>query len=245
MRLDKFLTACGVCSRKDAARLAARGAITVNGVPVKRTDTSLSPETDTVCLNGTPIVYEEFVYVMLNKPEGYVSATEDGAFPVVTSLLSEQLQRRGLFPAGRLDKDTVGFMLLTDDGALAHLLLSPKRHVEKAYAFTLSLPLKEGAEERFLAGIPLKDGVTQSARLTLAKDRLSGEIVLTEGRYHQIKRMMQYEGSEVVFLERLSFGGLSLDPALSRGEWRRLTQEEIEALRQAALCSRQSNNVTQ
>ena len=139
----------------------------------------------------------------------------------------------GLFPAGRLDKDTVGFMLLTDDGALAHALLSPKRHVEKEYAFTLSLPLKEGAEERFLAGIPLKEGITKSARLTLSADRLSGKIVLTEGRYHQIKRMMQYEGSEVVFLERLSFGGLTLDPTLKRGEWRALTKEEIEALRKA------------
>ena len=233
MRLDKFLTTLGVCSRKDAARLASRGAITVNGAVVKRADISLSPEKDEVCLNGVPLIYEEFVYVMLNKPEGYISATEDGAFPVVTSLLSESLQRRGLFPAGRLDKDTVGFMLLTDDGALAHALLSPKRHVEKEYAFTLSLPLKEGAEDRFLAGIPLKEGITKSARLTLSADRLSGKIVLTEGRYHQIKRMMQYEGSEVVFLERLSFGGLTLDPTLKRGEWRALTKEEIEALREA------------
>lgn len=233
MRLDKFLSSSGICSRKDAARLASRGAITVNGAVVKRVDVSLSPEVDVVCLHGERIVYEEFVYVMLNKPEGYVSATEDGAFPVVTSLLSETLQRRGLFPAGRLDKDTVGFMLLTDDGALAHALLSPKHHVEKAYAFTLSLPLKEGAEERFLSGIPLKEGLTKSARLSLSEDRLSGEIVLTEGRYHQIKRMMQYEGSEVVFLERLSFGGLTLDPSLARGEWRPLTKEEIETLRQA------------
>ena len=234
MRLDKFLTGCGVCSRKDAARLASRGALTVNGVAVKRADAAISPETDTVCVNGEPVCYEPFVYVMLNKPAGYISATEDGNFPVVTSLLPEQLQRRGLFPAGRLDKDTLGFMLLTDDGALAHLLLSPKRHVEKVYAFSLSLPLKAGAEARFLSGIPLKEGVTKSARLTLSADRLSGEIVLTEGRYHQIKRMMQHEGSEVIYLERLSFGGLALDPTLARGEWRRLTEEEINTLRQAA-----------
>ena len=234
MRLDKMLSECGVASRSEAAKAARGGKITVNGVPVKKADVAVDPERDAVVYGGVSVRYRKYVYVMLNKPAGYISATEDGNFPVVTSLLPEQLQRRGLFPAGRLDKDTLGFMLLTDDGALAHLLLSPKRHVEKAYAFSLSLPLKAGAEARFLSGIPLKEGVTKSARLTLSADRLSGEIVLTEGRYHQIKRMMQHEGSEVIYLERLSFGGLALDPTLARGEWRRLTEEEINTLRQAA-----------
>ncbi|MBP3437198.1 MAG: rRNA pseudouridine synthase [Clostridia bacterium] len=233
MRLDKFLSSSGICSRKEAIKLTLKGALTVNGKTVKRSDVAISPECDTVCLNGEPIRYEEFVYIMLNKPEGYISATEDGNLPVVTSLLSEALQRRGVFPCGRLDKDTVGLMILTDDGALSHALLSPKRHVAKIYGFTLSSPLPKGAEKRFAQGVPLKDGICKSARLCLSEDRLSGEIVLTEGKYHQIKRMMQTEGSEVVFLERRAFGGIPLDTALGRGEWRPLTQEEVTILKNA------------
>jgi len=233
MRLDKFFSELGLLSRRETAKAVARGEITVNGVCVARADAKVDEEKDEIFLHGKRIVFSRFVYIMLNKPMGYISATEDGNAPVVTSLLPEDIRRRGVFPCGRLDRDTVGFMLLTDDGALAHLLLSPKRHVAKRYGFTLSLPLARGAEERFAAGILLGDELCKSAVLTLDETRTAGEIVLTEGKYHQIKRMMQKEGSEVVTLERLSFADIPLDASLARGEWRYLTEQEILHLRDA------------
>lgn len=234
MRLDKFFSELGLLSRREVARAVSRGEISVNGIPVKRADVKLNEQTDRVTLRGEPIVYQKFVYMMLNKPSGYVSATEDGRLPVVTELFPETLRRRGIFPCGRLDKDTLGLMLVTDDGALSHLLLSPKRHVAKVYAFSLDAPLPLGAEERFAAGVALGDEICRPSRVTLSADRRQGEILLVEGKYHQIKRMMQTEGCTVTYLERLRFGGLSLDPALARGEWRYLTDEEIALLRAAA-----------
>lgn len=233
MRLDKFFSECGLLSRRDCAKAASRGEITVNGTPALRADQKIDEGKDEICLRGERVFFSRFVYIMLNKPEGYISATEDGNLPVVTSLLPEQIQRRGVFPCGRLDRDTVGFMLLTDDGALSHLLLSPKRHVAKRYGFTLSRPLADGAEERFAAGVMLSEGLCKSAALTLSSDRLSGEIVLVEGKYHQIKRMMHTEGSEVLTLKRLSFADIPLDPALARGEWRYLSEGEIARLHSA------------
>jgi 16S rRNA pseudouridine516 synthase len=233
MRLDKFFSDAGLLSRRETAKAVARGEIAVNGKPAGRADRKVDEEADEITLRGERVKFSKYVYIMLNKPSGYISATEDGNAPVVTSLLPESIQRRGVFPCGRLDRDTVGFMLLTDDGALSHLLLSPKRHVAKRYAFTLSLPLAPGAEERFRAGIMLGNEACKSADLTLSPDRRAGEIVLTEGKYHQIKRMMQKEGSEVLTLERLSFAGISLDKSLARGAWRYLSDAEIQMLREA------------
>lgn len=233
MRLDKFMSDLGILSRKDTARAVARGEIAVNGVPAKRADSKISEEADTVTYKGERLFFSRFVYVMLHKPQGYISATEDGNAPVVTSLLPEMLQRRGLFPSGRLDKDTTGFMLLTDDGALSHLLLSPKRHVAKEYAFTLDKPLPKDAEKRFLAGVKLGEELCKSASLSLMPSRTEGKITLTEGKYHQIKRMMLTEGATVLTLKRLSFGGIPLDSALKEGEWRYLSEEEISLLRHA------------
>ena len=233
MRLDKFMSEAGLLSRKETAKAVVRGEITVNGLPVKKADVKVNEETDVIVYRGERVAYRPFVYVMLNKPEGYISATEDGHAPVVTELLDEVLQRRGLFPCGRLDKDTTGFLLLTDDGELAHLLLSPKRHVAKTYAFTLDKPLPHGAEERFLSGVPLKDEVCKPAALTLSDARDAGEIVLTEGKYHQIKRMMLTEGSAVVTLRRTSFAGIPLDESLSPGSWRYLSEQELTLLKEA------------
>lgn len=233
MRLDKFMSEAGILSRKETAKAASRGEITVNGQPVKKADVKVDEEKDTVAYKGAVIPYHSFVYVMLNKPKGYISATEDGHAPVVTELLDETLQKRGLFPCGRLDKDTTGFMLLTDDGVLAHLLLSPKRHVAKTYAFSLDKPLPQGAEEAFAAGVTIGDELCKPAALTLADDRRSGEIVLVEGKYHQIKRMMLTFGSTVVSLSRLTFAGIPLDGGLARGRWRYLTDSEITLLREA------------
>ena len=165
---------------------------------------------------------------MLNKPTGYVSATEDTRLPYVTELLSDELQRMELFPVGRLDRDTVGMMILTNNGKLAHSLLTPKRHVTKEYYFKAAEPLKEGAEELFSRGIVLADGYEcKSAALRSDADRMGGVITLTEGKYHQIKRMVASLDNAVVFLERISFAGIPLDRSLARGEWRMLTKEEI------------------
>jgi len=228
MRLDKFISECGIASRKETALAAKRGLLLVDGVPVKDASKHINPELQTVTFMGRDIEYRRFTYVMLNKPEGYVSATEDSHLPVVTELLPDELRKRELFPVGRLDRDTVGLMILTNNGPLAHTLLSPKRHVEKEYRFECAEPLPEGAEEKFHSGITLADGYEcKSAGLSLDESRKSGIITLTEGKYHQIKRMIASFSNRVTYLERISFGGISLDAALSRGEWRYLTDAEV------------------
>ena len=231
MRIDKFLSDMGIASRRETAKAAKAGQITVDGVAARDPAKHIDPERCRIFYQGREIAYRKYVYVMLNKPEGYVSATEDSRLPVVTELLSEELRRMELFPVGRLDRDTVGLMILTNNGGLAHALLSPKRHVEKTYFFRAAEPLRDGAEEKFRDGVTLADGYEcKSAELSLSEDRLSGQIVLTEGKYHQIKRMIASEENRVTFLERTSFGGIDLDRSLSRGEWRYLTDEETALL---------------
>lgn len=235
MRIDKFISELGIASRKEAAAAAKRGAVTVNGVTVKDISAHINPETDSVFYLGRELKYEKFVYVMLNKPEGYVSATEDSKLPVVTELLPPELRKRDLFPVGRLDRDTVGLMILTNDGKLAHTVLSPKRHVEKKYRFSCAEPLVQGAEERFLQGVTLADGYEcKRAELYADDDRLGGVISLVEGKYHQIKRMIASLGNRVTYLERIEFAGIALDKALRRGEFRELSDEEIKLLRSKA-----------
>ena len=230
MRIDKFLSECGVATRREAQAAAKRGMITVSGVTVKDTSRHINPECDEVIYNGRKIEYRRFTYIMLNKPEGYVSATEDAKLPAVTELLSPELQKMGLFPVGRLDRDTVGLMILTNNGPLAHALLAPRRHVEKVYYFKCAAPLISSAEERFLECVTLADGYEcKSAKLVADADRLGGFITLTEGKYHQIKRMLAAIDNRVTFLERVCFGGVRLDGSLSRGEYRYLSPEE-EAL---------------
>ena len=230
MRIDKFLSECGVATRREAQAAGKRGQISVSGAVVKDVSRHIDPELDEVVYNGRRIEYRRFTYVMLNKPEGYVSATEDSKLPVVTELLSPELQRMGLFPVGRLDRDTVGLMILTNNGSLAHAVLSPRRHVEKVYYFKCAAPLDSAAEEIFLESITLKDGYEcKSAKLLADGDRLGGFITLTEGKYHQIKRMLAAINNRVTFLERVRFGGIALDGSLARGEYRLLTKDE-EAL---------------
>ena len=227
MRIDKYISELGIASRKEASLAARRGGVLVNGAPVKDLSAHIDPERDTVTYLGRVLNYREFVYVMLNKPEEYVSATEDSRLPVVTELLPEELQKRELFPVGRLDRDTVGMMILTNNGKLAHTLLSPKHHVEKEYFFRSAEPLPEGAEGRFEHGITLADGYEcKEAGLSLEPDRSSGVITLTEGKYHQIKRMVASFDNAVTYLERISFAGIPLDRSLARGEWRYLTPDE-------------------
>ena len=235
MRIDKFLSECGVASRKEAARAAKSGLVKVDGVPKKDLSEHIDPERQAVSYAGRIIEYRRFTYVMLNKPEGYVSATDDKSLPFVTELLSPELRKMELVPVGRLDRDTVGLMILTNNGTLAHAVLSPKRHVTKVYRFSAAEPLAQNAEELFASGITLADGYEcKSAILDADSDRMGGTIVLTEGKYHQIKRMVAATGNRVTSLERISFAGIPLDGALKRGEYRFLSDEEIGILERAA-----------
>ena len=233
MRLDKLLSECGIASRKESARAAKAGQITVNGIPAAKADMQVDPATDEITFCGRAVKWREFVYVMLNKPDGYVSATEDArGEQVVTSLLPEEYQRMGLFPCGRLDKHTLGLMLLTNDGQLSHRLLSPKRHVSKTYAFRVKFPLSEADVSALESGVDIGGYLTKPCTVKLTSER-EGQITLTEGKYHQIKLMMEAVHNQITYLERITFGPLTLDPTLSRGEWRELTNEEITALNQS------------
>jgi 16S rRNA pseudouridine516 synthase len=233
MRIDKLLSELGIASRKEAAKVAKSGGIIIDGIAVRDVSKHIDPEKSKVIYLGREIVYQKYTYVMLNKPTGYVSATDDKSLPYVTELLPEELRRRELFPVGRLDRDTVGLMILTNNGVLAHSLLSPKHHVTKEYYFTAAEPVREGAEEHFKNGVTLADGYEcKPAELYLSEDRREGRIVLTEGKYHQIKRMIAAQDNRVTSLERISFGGILLDRTLARGEWRYLTDNEIKLLEQ-------------
>ena len=235
MRIDKLLSELGICTRREAAKAAKSGGILVDGVPERDPSRHIDPDKNRLSFLGREVTYQKYTYVMLNKPEGYVSATDDKSLPYVTELLPEELRRRELFPVGRLDRDTVGLMILTNNGQLAHSLLSPKHHVTKEYYFTSAVPLDKDAERAFTEGITLSDGYEcKPAELYLEADRQSGRIVLTEGKYHQIKRMIASRDNRVTSLERISFGGIPLDNALERGEWRYLTDEEIALLEKQA-----------
>ena len=232
MRLDKLLSECGVLTRTESSRAVRRGSVTVNGKPAQSPAMQVDPAKDNVFVCGERVMYRKFVYYLLNKPDGYVSATEDGREKTVLELLPADAARRGVFPCGRLDKHTTGLMFLTDDGAMGHDLLSPRHHVEKIYRFTVKFPLTAEEVVGLEAGAVLEDGyVTKPSRIVLDADRKGGTIALIEGKYHQIKRMMESVHNQITSLERISFGPLTLDGAgLSRGEWRELTSDEVAAL---------------
>ena len=228
MRLDKFLSSTGTASRSESLRAIRGGKVFVNGIAAVKSDMQIDPETDRVLYFGRAVEYRKYTYVMLNKPEGYVSATEDGRDPTVIELLPEELRRLGLFPCGRLDKNTLGLMLLTDNGSLAHFLLSPKRHVSKKYRVVTKFPVTEEARLELESGVDIGGYITKPCIFKITPT--GGEITITEGKYHQIKLMLDAVGNKVRELERMTFGPLSLDPALARGEWRYLNDEEIGAI---------------
>ncbi len=236
MRLDRLLSECGIASRTESARAARSGKITVNGSPVKKNDVKVEPEKDVVCYCGKAVHYRKYVYVLLNKPAGYVSATEDGRDVVVTALLPEEYRKMGVFPCGRLDKNTVGLMLLTNDGQLSHRLLAPKTHVSKQYRFRVKFPLSEADCRCLSSGVDIGGYVTKPCEIRLDGEK-EGVISLTEGKYHQIKRMMEAVHNQIVFLERISFGPLTLEGLPERGDWREPDEDEINRL--IASCSTQ------
>lgn len=229
MRLDKYLCDNNIGTRSQVKEYIKKGQVTVNGQTEKKPDIKINEETDTVTFQGQELHYRKYTYYMLNKPEGVVSATDDNTAPTVVSLLAVP-EQKDLFPVGRLDKDTTGLLLLTNDGALAHALLSPKKHVDKAYLVKPEKPLSQEDIHRLEEGLDIGDDKpTAPAKARLTEN---GDLLLTihEGRFHQVKRMLQAVGNQVLTLERVSFGPLSLDPSLQRGEYRALTEAEIEAL---------------
>lgn len=234
MRLDKLLANMGYGSRKEVKGLLKTGAIKVNGKAVKDAKLHVNPETDEVSVHGEIIEYKEFIYLMMNKPQGVISATEDRQHETVVDLLEIDDAIYNPFPVGRLDKDTEGLLLLTNDGQLAHQLLSPKKHVPKTYFATINMKVTEEDVEAFRKGVTLDDGyVTKPAELTILKSGESSEIELTivEGKFHQVKRMFESRGKKVTYLKRISMGALPLDEELELGEYRELTEEELSALK--------------
>ena len=229
MRLDRFIVESGLATRTEIAKAAKNGAIAVNGDIVRRPSAHIDPVCDTVTYCGKEVIYREFTYIMLNKPDGYVSATNDDKSPTVLELLPAELQRIGLFPCGRLDKNTLGLMLLTNNGPLSHKLLSPKNHVDKTYYFEVKFPISEDDVEALESGVDIGGYTTAPCRVEMLEEK-RGHITLTEGKYHQIKLMAEAVHNQITFLERVTFGPISLDETLERGGWRYLTSEEEKML---------------
>ncbi|MCD7757769.1 MAG: 16S rRNA pseudouridine(516) synthase [Clostridiales bacterium] len=231
LRLDKLLADTGLWSRKEARDLIRWGQVTVDGVVVKQPEAKVDPAQSSLTVAGQPVVWQKYTYIMMNKPGGVLTATEDRRQPTVLDLLPPELRRKQLRPVGRLDKDTEGLLLLTDDGALAHRLLAPKSHVDKVYYAETEGTVDEDDITAFAAGMTLGDGlVCQSAGL----ERLGPErclVTLREGKFHQVKRMLSARGKPVRYLKRLSMGVLTLDEALAPGAWRPLTEEETRKVK--------------
>jgi 16S rRNA pseudouridine516 synthase len=233
MRIDKMLANLGFGSRKEVKKLLKDGAVRINGVVIKDAKEHLNPNSDIVTINGEEVIYKEFIYLMMNKPQGVISATEDTRDETVIDLLEMEDQIYEPFPVGRLDKDTEGLLLITNDGQLSHRLLSPKKHVPKTYFAVIEGEVTEKDIEAFRQGVTLDDGYfTKSGELVILKSGLMSdiELTITEGKFHQVKRMFQAVGKRVVYLKRISMGPLKLDESLELGEYRELTEEEIEEL---------------
>lgn len=261
MRLDRLLAECGEGTRSEVKTYIKKGHVSVNGTVVKDNGLKIDLAEDEVIFGGHRVVYEKFRYFMLNKPQGCVSATRDGLSATVLDLLNGEITR-DLFPVGRLDKDTEGFLLITNDGQLGHELLSPRKHVDKCYIACVTKALEPAQIEKFRQGVDVGDdkltmpagielvegadavryeeaadaaGVVRCSEFVEAEDRAGFQamykVTLQEGRYHQVKRMFEAFGSKVVYLKRISMGDVCLDESLAPGEYRRLTEDEVEALR--------------
>lgn len=229
MRLDKFLSVTGTATRKESVALLKKGRVQVDGQPIYKGETKIDEEVSTVTLDGVPILFQKNRYILLHKPQGYVSSTDDPSGPTVLELLPEK-ERRGLFPCGRLDKNTTGLIILTDDGPLSHRLLAPKSHVTKEYLFTCRRPVTPEDVLDLESGVDIGGYLTKPCKITLF-DEFSGRIAITEGKYHQIKLMFAAKCNKIVRLHRESFGGIVLNASLKEGDFRPLTAEEVAHLK--------------
>lgn len=232
-RLDKILASQGTLSRKDVKEIIKKGRVTLNGKVVSDSAVKIDVQKDKVYLDGEELSLKKHIYIMMNKPQGVVSASDSDTDETVVDLVPDELYRKGLFPAGRLDKDTTGFVLITDDGDFAHRILSPKNHIFKTYLARLEHSLTESDIKLIESGITLADGTTlKEAKLEIVEDSINPlvKIMICEGKYHQVKRMFAAAGNKVVALYRSKMGQLELDGNLGAGECREITPEELEKI---------------
>ena len=232
-RIDKILSNLGYGSRSEIKKYCKQGSVVVNGSEVSNPGTQVDTENDAILFNGEEVIYREYIYLMMNKPDGYISATTDKYDPTVLDLIDLSYLAFEPFPVGRLDKDTEGLLVLTNDGKLSHRVLSPKKHVPKTYYAKIDGVVTEEDVEAFLEGVVLDDGYkTMPSQLNILKSDDESEIELTihEGKFHQVKRMFESVGKKVVYLKRLSMGNLKLDESLELGEYRELTDEEVKLI---------------
>lgn len=232
-RLDKIIANSGTLSRKEVHRLIKSGSVSVNGITTKDRGFCIDPEKAEIKINGQTVSLEKYVYIMLNKPEGIVSATKDPKEKTVIDLVPVEFKKKNLFPAGRLDRNTTGFVLITDNGDFAHRILSPKNHIEKTYEARLAERIGACALEEVAKGITLGDGTEcLPAKVKILEDGENPlvEIKICEGKYHQIKRMFAAVGNAVIELKRVKMGEMPLDEALAPGECRLLTKQEVELI---------------
>lgn len=231
LRLDKYIADTGIASRKDVKSAAKKGLITVNGVPVKDVSVKIDENTAKVVYCSQQVNWQKYVYVMLNKPAGYISSTEESP-KTVMKLLPEEYSKMDCFPCGRLDIDTVGLLIITNDGPLAHKLLSPRHHAEKTYYYRCSPAIGESEAARLCEGVDIGGYITKTSKIEMTGTE-DGYITLTEGKFHQIKRMFEAVGSNITYLKRVEFATIPLDKNLPEGSWRTLTEKEVETLRAA------------
>ncbi|MBO5349777.1 MAG: rRNA pseudouridine synthase [Clostridia bacterium] len=230
-RIDKIIVAQTKYSRKDVKKLVNQKRVLVNGEIILKSDIKVDSEKDKITIDGLELTIKKHIYLILNKPKGYISATEDRTMQTVLDLVPKEHSHRDLFPAGRLDKDTTGLMIITDDGEFSHNILSPKKHIKKLYNVTIDIPMNEDMVDGFKNGVVLNDGECKSAILEITGTN-TGRVTLTEGRYHQIKRMFGCYGAKVIELQRIGMGNFTLPDNLKMGECRELTEEELKNIKE-------------
>lgn len=230
-RIDKIIVSQTKYSRKEVKELVRQKRVTVNGETISKSDVKVDSQNDKIKIDGNEITIKKYVYLMLNKPKGYISATEDKTMQTVLELVQKEYQHRNLFPAGRLDKDTTGLMIITDDGEFAHNILAPKKHIKKLYNVTIDIPITKEMVDGFKNGVVLNDGKCKSALLEITGHN-TGLVTLIEGRYHQIKRMFGCYGAKVIELKRIGMGNLTLPEDLRIGQCRELTENELEKVKE-------------
>ena len=231
IRLDKLLSTAAGCSRTDAKKLLSSGAVAIDGTVVKQGSFKLDTDKQAVFVQGKPVTYREHSYIIMNKPLGVVSSTDDHDGKTVLDILPPELMRKGLFPAGRLDKYTCGMMIITDDGNFSHRILAPKKHLPKVYQFELDAPiLNEQLRQKFLQGVYLGAEDYSSPAYLQIDSPTCGKVMIFEGIYHQVRRMFDQNGGKVIMLKRIKIGGLPLPSDLAEGESREMTAEELEQL---------------